>query len=54
MTDGRISTGNLWICGHVNAALEEFRTAERLAPEWPVPLRSLGNIYEGGGSLPKF
>jgi Flp pilus assembly protein TadD len=37
---------HLWRCSEIEAAVKEFSTARDLAPEWVVPLWSLGNIYE--------
>lgn len=39
---------HLWRCTEVDAAVKEFSAAKDLAPEWAVPLWSLGNIYESG------
>ena len=36
----------LWQSNNVTAAIEEFRRAKRLEPDWAVPLWSLGNIYD--------
>jgi tetratricopeptide (TPR) repeat protein len=35
----------LWNCADFEGAISEFRAAEKLDPEWAVPLWSLGNIY---------
>jgi tetratricopeptide (TPR) repeat protein len=37
---------HLWRCDDIEAATAEFRIAEKLEPEWVVPLWSLGHIYE--------
>jgi len=37
---------HLWRCTEIDAAVKEFSIAKDLAPDWAVPLWSLGNIYE--------
>ncbi len=36
----------VWLRADVESALAEFHAAEKLEPKSPVPLRSLGNVYE--------
>jgi tetratricopeptide (TPR) repeat protein len=36
----------LWRLGDADSARTEFECAKELAPEWSVPLWSLGNVYE--------